>query len=385
MAIDLSQKKKIAFVCSGGVVKAAAFHIGVATALDFLGFNFKGGVKGKGSVGQNYDPSRTIGTYVGSSAGCLITMFLAQGGKISDLQSIYKKSKDYSTKRTPLKYWEMIFPRIRNRKYTLGKKSEWFDLLKLRSLSTPFSTDGIIRYFQEHVILSENFSDLVADLFVVTTDVNSSRKVIFSKFKTPKSPRFSEYRNDVNISDACAASLSLPPLYHPFRMVLDGQERDLYDGEIKEPLNVHVATDMDCDLIICSHTHMPVKYPSRRGSLVDKGIMALSLQAIYQMIERKIQVARGTRAREKKLIDTVKKFFKEKELPDNMRDLLVEELEARMSYKSHIDYIYIHPRPSDVEMFNMPHFSLNEKTMERIVRKGYIATYKTMKGLKVNK
>ena len=41
--VDISnfQNKKVALVMSGGVVKAAAWHLGVALALEELGFTFK--------------------------------------------------------------------------------------------------------------------------------------------------------------------------------------------------------------------------------------------------------------------------------------------------------------------------------------------------------
>ena len=88
------------------------------------------------------------------------------------------------------------------------------------------------------------------------------------------------------------------------------------------------------------------------------------------------------RKREKKLLDTVHKFFKKNGLSSDLEEKLCAELEARMTYKSHIDYIYIHPRASDVQMFNLPHFSMNRKHTEKIVKRGYVAGLSAMRGLK---
>ena len=61
--IDFSQKKKIGFVCSGGAVKAAAFHVGVAMALENIGFQFLGREQ-EGSGGPfNVNASRTVPLY----------------------------------------------------------------------------------------------------------------------------------------------------------------------------------------------------------------------------------------------------------------------------------------------------------------------------------
>ena len=77
---DLSEfkNKKIALVLSGGVVKAAAWHIGVTLALEELGFTLKSN-KNSDKNDNVIKRSLEIGTYVGSSAGAMISIFLAAG------------------------------------------------------------------------------------------------------------------------------------------------------------------------------------------------------------------------------------------------------------------------------------------------------------------
>ena len=71
--IKLKGKKKIALVLSGGGVKAAAFHIGVCHALKEKGFKFIGGSRDKVEDDPNYSDPLAIKTYVGSSAGALVS------------------------------------------------------------------------------------------------------------------------------------------------------------------------------------------------------------------------------------------------------------------------------------------------------------------------
>src|ERR1700744_1516671 len=79
--VRLSEKKKIALVLSGGGVKAAAFHIGVCLALREKGFKFAGGRTP--NDGLKFDNgSLTFSIYVGSSAGSVVSAFLAAGHSV---------------------------------------------------------------------------------------------------------------------------------------------------------------------------------------------------------------------------------------------------------------------------------------------------------------
>ena len=82
--MKLSQKKKIALVLSGGGVKAAAFHLGVCLALREKGFRFAGGSPEEVSA-RFSDDKLTIKFYVGSSAGSVISTFLASGHSLNSI------------------------------------------------------------------------------------------------------------------------------------------------------------------------------------------------------------------------------------------------------------------------------------------------------------
>jgi predicted acylesterase/phospholipase RssA len=98
--VDISnfKNKKIAMVLSGGVVKAASWHIGVALALEELGFTFK---HNKSNNNSQFE----ISTYVGSSAGALMSVFFASGIGPQDIINSML-SKDYKKLR-PITYKDM--------------------------------------------------------------------------------------------------------------------------------------------------------------------------------------------------------------------------------------------------------------------------------------
>jgi len=85
------KKKRIALVLSGGGVKAAAFHVGVCLALREKGFKFSGGVRPDKDPENQPQPDQplvfengplTFSIYVGSSAGAVVSSFLAAGHSI---------------------------------------------------------------------------------------------------------------------------------------------------------------------------------------------------------------------------------------------------------------------------------------------------------------
>src|SRR4051812_33995679 len=82
--ITIGPKRKIALVCSGGAAKAGAFHLGVALALQEQGFKFFGGLAPTSGAARAPGPM-DISTYVGSSAGSIITTYLAAGYSLDNI------------------------------------------------------------------------------------------------------------------------------------------------------------------------------------------------------------------------------------------------------------------------------------------------------------
>ncbi|MGZ6288419.1 MAG: patatin-like phospholipase family protein, partial [Bdellovibrionota bacterium] len=225
--VPVSRRKKIGFVCSGGATKAAAFHMGVGLALQEKGFRFQGGLKNRGATPTR--GSKDIDAYVGSSAGSVIATYLAAGYSVDQIFDAYLgKSKDSPLK--PLTYGTLMSVKASQHEESsksMAKKLRSYtnsaiDLLyrrqKLLSLSGLFTTSGIETYMREQVLPSNKFQDYAADLCIVATQLNHSKRVIFCKHpleSPPDDPRC-VFETKVAISDAVAASVALPPIFTPY-------------------------------------------------------------------------------------------------------------------------------------------------------------------------
>ncbi|MGE4231726.1 MAG: patatin-like phospholipase family protein [Bacteriovoracia bacterium] len=368
--IRIPKKSKIALVCSGGAVKAGAYHLGVALALQEKGFKFIGGLKKEGSSPTL--TGREISVFVGSSAGSIISTYLACGYSLDQIfDSFLGKGSKKDGGLNRITYGTMFSLR---RDLSLLNSFNLLNIKKWAKWPGLFSTQGIERYLREDVLTSNDFRSYEADLFVVATQLNHSKKVVFGKYQfSPSSgDRTVAYRNNTRISEACAGSIALPFVFSPYAIKNEkGQNVYYFDGEVRDTLSTHVAFDAGADLIISSYTHQPYHFKKEIGSLHDYGIPAILIQALYLLIERKIQTAANNVEKHKRVYDAVSSFFKEHSLSDSLRKQCLERVEKHLSMRRDVDYIYIHPRPDDHEMFFGDHFNLSAKKMAEIVRLGF--------------
>jgi predicted acylesterase/phospholipase RssA len=391
---QISRRKKIAFVCSGGATKAAAFHMGVSLALQEKGFRFLGGLKGKSPSTESARGPLDIDTYVGSSAGSLIATYLASGYSVDQIFNSYLGRAKQSPLK-PLAYSALMSVKASQHEDTsqdgLSRKiraltTSAIDLLyrrqKLLSLSGLFTTAGIEQYIREEVLPSNRFEDYAADLCVVATQLNHSKRVIFCKHQLgppPDDPRCL-YETEVAISDAIAASVALPPIFAPYGIKnKKGKIIYFFDGEIRETLSVNAAEQLGADLIISSYTHQPYHFSREVGSLTKFGITSIGIQAIYLLIERKIQSAIYTRNQKLAALDAVREYCNQEQIDERHRKKLLGILEEKLSVKPNNRYIYINPRPKDHEMFFGDHFNFSPKFMEKIVRIGFMSAIETLR------
>lgn len=379
--ISFAHKQKIAFVASGGAVKAACFHIGVGLALEKKGFQFYGGTK-KNPL-PLLENKKTIQTYVGSSAGSIIASFLASGYPLPDIIKSFLKSTKGEKKLPSIGYTDLF----RMAKPDLSKYFRTF-WSKKRGVLTGgiealvknyltvgglFTTDNIEKYLRTQALPTNDFDDLVSDLFIVATKLDYPQKTIFCKHKNikPRPEHHAEYENSVKISEACAASTALPPIYRPYPIKVGKQTTYYYDGEIRETLSTHVAKDIGCDLVIASYTHQPYHFNEEIGSLANYGIANIMIQAIYQLIEQKIHTSRRLWETKKMALETVNIFFKENLLSDKKRQELCDILEEKLKFNKNIDYLFIHPLATDSKLFLSDHFNLSETYMIQMVKSGF--------------
>lgn len=403
--IKIRKKSKIALVCSGGAAKAGAFHLGVALALQEKGFKFVGGLKHDEQgphltmedKGGAKSAGREIRVYVGSSAGSIICTYLASGysldqifdsflGKKSTLPPGARQLKrlNYTTMfslRKDLGLFDTMgilaegakLPALSKFVQRLAKDS-YENLFKWKwlKLSGLFTTSGIERYMREEVLPSNDFARFDPDLFIVATQLNHSKKVVFGKYKFNPDDKTVAYVNSTSVSDACAASTALPLIFSPWPIKNDrGNTIYYFDGEIRDTLSTHVAYDAGADLIIASYTHQPYHFSREIGSLHEYGMPAIMIQALYLMIERKIQSSVDSQQKHVATLDVVSAFFKEHGLPDHLRVQCLEALEKKLGHKANVDYIHIHPKATDHQMFFGDHFNLSGRKMTEIVRLGF--------------
>jgi predicted acylesterase/phospholipase RssA len=385
----LADKKKIGLVLSGGGIKAAAFHIGVCLALKEKGFKFAGGTKDE--VHKNYpdDDPLTIRIYVGSSAGAFVSSILSAGYSLDALVNAFRAGshmpfnpKDHSLGALrPLGYKDIFRMNSKNlltslplslfRKSLVNGGLETFlkDRFKANGL---FTTQNLERYLSKHALSHNDFKSLGVGLYIIGTQLNHTRKVIFGDFAESYKTTRTKYVNYAKISEAVAASTSLPPVFAPYKIKRpDGKDMYFFDGEIRDTLSTHVAADQGADLVIASYSVQPYHYTEEIGSLSSFGVPVILNQALYQVIQQKIDRHISHQADIKSIYSTIDGYFKQAKLGDEHREKILEIIRNRVRFKPNVDYIYIHPRPQNYEMFFADHFSLSPANLEKVVRIGF--------------
>lgn len=389
MALKLQEKKKVGLVLSGGGIKAAAFHIGVCLALREKGFRFAGGTKEQ--VKRNYpdDDPMTIRLYVGSSAGSFVATALSAGYSLEALISAFDmgdreshKQIDHSLGHLRLFSYKDIFAVnssnilkslplgvLRRSLLSGGLEALIKDRFKVNGF---FTANGVEKYLREYALSHNEFRQLGVDLFIIGTQLNHTRKAIFGNFPETTKTKTLKYVNYAKISQAVAASISLPPLFAPYGITRpDGKEMYFFDGEIRDTLSTHVASDQGADLIIGSYSYQPYHFTPEIGSLHHFGIPVVLNQALYQVIQQKIDRNIQYKTDIAAIYKSIDGYFRQNHLPDEHRERILKIIRDRVNYKPEVDYIYIHPRPQNHEMFFADHFSLNRGVLEKIVRAGF--------------
>lgn len=399
MTARIRNKKRVALVLSGGGIKAAAFHIGVCLALKEKGFKFAGGTKD--FVQKNFpeDSPLTIRTYVGSSAGAFVSAILSAGYSLEALVSAFEVGLGQTRHfphhslghLKPLGYKDLFavngtnilksIPMSLLKKSLLsgGLESLVKDRFKVNGL---FTAKNIERYLREYALSHNDFDQLGVNLYVVGTQLNHTRKVIFGNFPESHKNRTTKYINYAQISEAVAASVSLPPVFAPYGITTPkGKELFFFDGEIRDTLSTHIAADHGADLVISSYSVQPYHYTDEVGSLHKFGIPVILNQALYQVIQQKIDRHIQHQADIRAIYNAIDGYFKVNNLAEEHREKILEILKSRVGYKPSVDYLYIHPSPQNYEMFFADHFSLSPAVLSQIVKFGFKSAIQQLRTL----
>ncbi|HAG92394.1 MAG TPA: hypothetical protein DCL41_11000 [Bdellovibrionales bacterium] len=397
----VQQKKKLALVLSGGGVKAAAFHIGVVLALREKGFKFSGGFH-RDPKFKFEGQEMTFTLYVGSSAGSMISSFLASGYSVDAIVDAFTKGAGFSSSRPldthendlyPITYKDIFAlniqsahpsnllsklfkerPSLSGGLETLFKKG-----FKVNGL---FSTRNLERYLREKVLTDNDFHSLAAELYIVATQLNHSRKVVFGPYSETTKSKEIMYANFATVSEAASASASLPPFFAPTPIRMpNGSEHFFFDGEIRDTLSTHVAADQGADLVVSSYSIQPYHYNKEMGSLHEYGMPIIFNQALYQLVQQKIERHIKHQKDMRSMIKAVQGYLKEAQVDELHIEKLTEILVQRTNLNPTVDYIYIHPSPSDYRFFFADHFSLNKKVLESLVKAGFRAAMESLRPL----
>lgn len=393
----------MALVLSGGGVKAAAFHIGVCLALREKGFSFAGGTDPRERAQFEGRPL-TFNIYVGSSAGSVVAAFLAAGHPLDAIIDAFTRgtgltsltrTKNQNSYLRPLGYRDIfalnmgaahpsrLLPRLFRKRLNVGGSFE-AALKETFKVNGVFSTRNLERYVRQNVFPENDFKKLSADLYICATQLNHSRKVVFGPYTETVKNKEIGYAGYAKISEAVAASASLPPFFAPYGIVnTKGKEIFYFDGEIRDTLSTHVAADHGADLVISSYSIQPYHYTPEMGSLHEYGMPLIFNQALYQVVQKKIESNIRHDQDVRAMINAAQGYMREQKMPEEHITKLTEILAQRANFNPNVDYIYIHPRPQDYEFFFYDHFSLNPKVLTGIVRTGFKSAMNTLRGYNI--
>ncbi len=153
-----------------------------------------------------------------------------------------------------------------------------------RVLPTALFDNGPLEHYLHTVFSahgrSDNFRELRAKLFVVATNLNTGRTVVFGDGA----------HDDVTISRAVAASAALPGLYAAVEI---GGEHYV-DGALIRTMHASLALEAGCDLVICINPLVPFDAScledGRHANLADAGLAVILGQTFRALIHSRMQV-----------------------------------------------------------------------------------------------
>lgn len=233
-------RPRVAFVGSGGATKGIA-HVGVLKAMEELGLE--------------------ADVFVGASTGAIAGAFAAQGTRTDEMIDWLRP------------FWQRKDPAsaLKSRYFMgLPTAEQWRSAGWLTS--GMFSIDRFERFLAERLPVND-FRKLPRSLIVTATDVDGRGRVVFGK----------GHDDEVQVSQAVAASSCLPLLFRPYRI----GDRYYIDGELVRTLSLDLAVEAGADVVIVSNVYRPHVTRPGEASLVNGGARAMLRQAANVMLSEK--------------------------------------------------------------------------------------------------
>jgi predicted acylesterase/phospholipase RssA len=286
------KRKKTAIVLGGGGITGGVYEIGVLKALDDFITNK-----------SLNDFDIFVGTSVGSSISAALAnritpneLFNSLVGKSTRLSPLTSKDifkLNFSEffgiiPKIPIKFYQAFFNYLKNRKdeKILDVIIDFIYELLPNGL---FTTDGIEKYvknYSSHYGYTDNFHELVKELYITSCDLNTGQRIIFGESKT----------RDIPISRAIAGSIAMPLFYKPVKI----KGRELVDGGVKRTLHLDIAIKHGAKLIICINPIVPFTFDYRKikeqntnprfKSIGELGLLNIINQVFRMMIHARVEL-----------------------------------------------------------------------------------------------
>lgn len=279
MVSERESTGRTALVLAGGGVSGAVYEIGALRAIDELLVN------------------RTVNDfdiYVGTSAGALVTSFLANGVSSVDLMRVVNASHPIARFPEAKHLFRLNTGEMMRRSLGLPRRllRTGADALvsrgRLSVLDMIFSglgsalPSGIYdnrsygEWMRDSLALtgcSNRFDQLQRELHIIATELDNGHRKVFGA-DTP----------EVLISDAVAASSAVPIIYRPYRIA----GKEYIDGGIRGNASLDVAIEQGAKLVVCINSLVPfnsAQQDAAKGNLISaRGLEAVSAQATRVML-----------------------------------------------------------------------------------------------------
>jgi len=250
------ESSKTAIVLAGGGLTGAVYEVGALRAIDAM------------LVDRSVNDFDII---VGTSAGALVGSMLARGITPAEMMRVLDGTSTSASRilprhlfslntqeflqkslRFPITLKNAISHYLRHRNDMNVADILWSLTEALPSgLYDNRTLEQFMRGVWEEYGLSDDFRDVQRELYVIATDLDTGKRVVFG------APGW----RHIPISKAIAASSAVPLLYRPVR--IDDQE--FVDGAVRGNASLDIAIEAGARLIVCINPLVPIDNSQKRA------------------------------------------------------------------------------------------------------------------------
>jgi NTE family protein len=259
---------KRALVLAGGGIIGGMYEVGALAALDEALPGFR---------------ANEFDLYIGSSSGSVVAALMANGIRARDLYDILVEERD-----DPLNFqrgsvydkgtFSIAARNLAHFVWAIGKKAvtgfrlEWPDLLARSGADMPagfFTVSPLERFMRAAFAakgLPNSFRECRRPLLIPAIDLDGAERAVFG----------AEPLMDVPISQAIAASSSIPGFFEPYRV----GGRDYVDGDVGHTGHADLAVEHGAGSVVVINPAVPLRIGSpKEPDVRSGGLYAIMEQA----------------------------------------------------------------------------------------------------------